>query len=620
MTRTAWRLALPFSFALALGSTSASVLAQTETIGGYALNQHEATPAGDVFFGVPSPFAEGQLVPRGVVSFDYAHRPLRLGDAFGPGSVVGGQGTLRVGASLALFDRLLVHADMPFAVVQSGDDPDIGGITLASPSGADVGDLRLGARGSVFGRFYDPFQLGVGAYLFVPTGPSDGFTSDGAVRANPYLSLGGRFDAGVPWQWTAAGGAMLRGSDQPNALTYGVGVAALLAGDRLQVGPELYGATHLKGDVSLSTPTLTVDAPGGTNLEALIGSKVRLVDSLVFGAAAGPGITSTVGTPSFRGVLSLSWSPTPEHPVHTIEDADGDGVEDEQDACPQRAGVAHEDPRKNGCPPPDRDGDGVPDTLDACLEVPGEASAHPLLSGCPIDRDGDGVIDTADACVDEKGLRSTDPAKNGCPAPLDPDGDGVLAAADACPETPGVRTDDPATNGCPEDENRDRDGDGIANHEDACLLEAGAPHPNRDLNGCPNVHVTDAEIVIAKQIRFVFGKSGIQDTVDPVSDELLNDVLRVIREHPEIVKIEIQGHTDATGPVEINARLSQARANSVKDWLIDRGIPPGKVSAKGYGASQPIADNDTDEGRQKNRRVQFVIVAREAATTSQAAP
>jgi OOP family OmpA-OmpF porin len=207
-----------------------------------------------------------------------------------------------------------------------------------------------------------------------------------------------------------------------------------------------------------------------------------------------------------------------------------------------------------------------------------------------------------------KGVPSEDPTKNGCPP--DKDGDGIIDAEDACPDIKGIKTSDPATNGCP----GDRDGDTVRDDKDACPDEKGKPDPDPSKNGCPqSVRVTETEVIILQQVQFDTNKA----TIKKVSDPLLDEVAGVFREHPEILKIEVQGHTDNKGAPALNKKLSQDRAESVKKALIARGIREGRMVPKGYGPDKPIGDNATDEGRQKNRRVQFLILEK---TTKDKAP
>ena len=93
-----------------------------------------------------------------------------------------------------------------------------------------------------------------------------------------------------------------------------------------------------------------------------------------------------------------------------------------------------------------------------------------------------------------------------------------------------------------------------------------------------------------------------------MSDSLLNEVKDAIDSHPEIEHVEVQGHTDNIGPDDFNQKLSQARAEAVRTWLVDHGVPPKKLTAVGYGPHKPLQSNASEEGRQANRRVQFLII------------
>jgi outer membrane protein OmpA-like peptidoglycan-associated protein len=289
-----------------------------------------------------------------------------------------------------------------------------------------------------------------------------------------------------------------------------------------------------------------------------------------------------------------------------IVDTDKDGIMDPDDACPTEPGLPNQDKTKHGCPIRDRDHDTVLDPVDACPDTPGAVQADPLKNGCPIpgDIDGDGIIDEVDACKTVAGVANPDPAKNGCPP--DKDGDGIVDAQDACPDVAGVADADPTKNGCPPV--LDADGDGINDPQDACPKEPGKPDPDPTKNGCPLVVVTDGEIVINEQVQFETNKAIIR----PESKNLLDQVADVIKKNPQIKKIEVQGHTDNVGAKVHNQQLSQRRAESVKKALVERGIEAGRLTPKGYGMDKPIADNATDAGKQKNRRVQFIVLEKGA--------
>ena len=596
---------------VAIVACPASEAAAQTKVPGFALDQLEPAPAGDAFFGVPSAGVGGHLVPRAMVMFDYAHRPLRFRtDAGGETAIVASQGFLRVDASFALWDRAEFSVDAPFAIVQSGQDPKIPGVDYHPPTSAAVGDVRLGIRARLAGGDRDPIQLGINSYAFLPTGSSDKYTGDGGARGQAQLVVGGRVgsSSGPSFVWTAAGGVELRSEKHPHQVVFGGGAALVLGDDLLQIGPELYGAADL-GSEPLTVATTGITSASQTHLELLGGAKLRILGGLVFGAAAGPGLSSAAGTPVFRAIGTLGWSPAPPKEkaavVVVVGDRDDDGIKDDIDACPDVKGELQSDPAKDGCPPADRDGDKVLDVDDACPTLAGNPNVDATKNGCPKDTDDDGVFDPVDACPAEKGVASQDPAKNGCPG--DRDADGILDAADACPDVPGPKNADASVNGCPDDP----DGDGIKAPKDACPNEKGAADPDPKLNGCPRlVRVDQDEIATRTQIQFKINGRSRSETISPVSADLMKEIHDVISDHPEITKIEVQGHTDDSGRDDYNLTLSQERAEMVRKWLIDAGIPGDKLVAKGYGYTKPVADNRIRQGRQANRRVVFVILER----------
>ena len=613
--RSLGRAAITFAIVAGLAGVASPAAAQS-SVGGYALNQFEAAPAGDPFFGVTSPLVVGHLVPRAAALFDYAQAPLRLLAADGTATeIVSSQGFLRVDASFALWDRLLVSADMPFALLQSGNDPG-GAVGFNVPTSAGIGDLRIGLRGRLFGDRTGPFAVGLEGFVFAPTAPAGTYLGEGAVRGAARALFGGRLDLGVPFVWNLEAGAHLRGSDNPSSFTWGAGVAALLLDEKLQIGPEAYGSVALSDKSPLTTSRVIVDTPSSANAEVLLGARFRVWD-LQIGAAGGPGLTAAIGTPQFRVIGMLAWVPQPAGAGKAteggkgvasngdIKDADGDGFRDDVDACPNEKGELQGDPTRDGCPLADKDKDGILDVDDACPALAGARRPDVTKNGCPDDKDGDGVYDPVDACAEQRGSPSQDPKLNGCP--IDSDGDGVFDDVDACPSVKGAPDKNAKVNGCADD----IDGDEIKNAEDACPLEKGIHTKDPKDNGCMKwVRVTDKEILILMQVEFkVYGKSR-PETIDPISEDMLHEVRDAINQHPEIKKIEVQGHTDDSGDTDFNMTLSQQRADAVRQWLINAGIKADKLVAKGYGSTVPIADNRIREGRQKNRRVAFIVTER----------
>ena len=229
----------------------------------------------------------------------------------------------------------------------------------------------------------------------------------------------------------------------------------------------------------------------------------------------------------------------------------------------------------------DRDGDGIVDSLDACPDVAGLAA----LQGCP-DSDGDGIADKDDKCPEQAGLAKY----RGCPIP-DTDKDGINDEEDKCPDVAGVAR----YQGCPVP---DTDKDGVNDEDDKCPNEVG-PASNF---GCPVIDVVVVEKInkAAQNIFFATGSAKLL----PKSFKSLKDVAQIMQDNPSY-KIDVDGHTDNTGSNELNQKLSESRANSVKQYLMDNGVDESRIVATGYGEDKPIEDNKTAAGRAKNRRVEM---------------
>jgi outer membrane protein OmpA-like peptidoglycan-associated protein len=275
-------------------------------------------------------------------------------------------------------------------------------------------------------------------------------------------------------------------------------------------------------------------------------------------------------------------------------DEDRDGVTDKLDQCPGTPAGARVD--ANGCPI-DSDGDGVPDGIDQCENTPKGATVDAL--GCPADADKDGVFDGLDQCPDTPAGTMVD--ARGCP--LDADGDGVPDGIDQCANTPiGCSVD---AKGCPMDD----DGDGVCNGVDTC---PDTPANARvDTKGCPilvsekETELLDTGMIRLHNVNFDTDKA----TIKPESYAVLNEVGEILTRWPEL-KIEIGGHADWRGSDAYNLRLSQARSASVLAYLREKfpALKADQYTAVGYGERVPIADNKTELGMAKNRRVEFKVL------------
>lgn len=550
---------------------------------GFAVNRFEPSERGSHWFVMESLDFRGNVRPAIGVVGDYQYRPLAIYNPDGSrrASVVNHMLTTHVGASLVLGETIRLAVNMPFIPYVEGEQGRLRGVTFNPPSTENtVGDLRFAFDVKLFGQGEDAIAMAVGAQAWAPTGDRASYASDGTFRGAPRLLI-----AGSPGIFTYAvkAGVMIRGRDSidfANApvgheLLYGASFGVRLAERRFVVGPEFYGSTVLTNE-QFKTRT--------TPFEVLMGARYMCSCGLRFGAGAGPGLTRGYGSPVVRVVGVIEWSPEieekkeepkpePEPEQPKPSDRDGDGILDAEDACPDKAGVKTEDRKTNGC----------------------------------ADTDGDHIYDPVDACPDQPGIPSDDPKLNGCPDP-DRDQDGVPNAEDACPDVKGIKSSDPKLNGCPDP---DRDKDSVLNDVDACPDEPGKPDPDPKRNGCPKAFVSAGQIKILDQVKFKTGSAEILPGKD--SQEVLEAVAKVLKDHPEITKIRIEGHTDNTGTAKINTKLSGDRAANVVKWLTKNGISADRLASKGFGPDRPLDTNTTEEGRRNNRRVEFHI---ESQTTA----
>lgn len=515
----------------------------------------EPAPAGDRAAYVERAAVRGDKLVAARLAIDYAHAPLVLVDTEQQDDVVmANQTTFHLLASLSLKHRLLVALDVPFSYARGGSRSAPGSGAPKVVNGAQFGDIRLGARVRLYQSKENPDEgFTIGlASTLWFPTASEGYSGDGSVRVRGAFVAEGTNDR---FFW----GGNLGIRSRPAAVL--PGILPTRVGSSIGLG--LSGGFYADASRSIAIGTefvgdFTVGAdarfldPRATTMHWLLTGHYRI--------AGGP----------FE--LGGAFGPGIGH---------GPGSSDVQVLF--FLGRAPEQVE----PPKDRDEDGVPDKLDACVSIKGVASSEPLLNGCPeapADHDGDAIPDEYDACPRKAGVATFVPRTHGCPKIIDTDGDKVPDAQDACPNEKGVAPPD---------------GDG-------CPKKPEPPQPP------PTATVLDKEIIISQQVLFERGTAVIRSE----SDAILKDVARVFREHPEIELVEVQGHTDDTGDVNLNRQLGRDRAESVVKWLVNDGIARDRLSPKGYGADKPIDTNATDEGRAKNRRVEFHIVRRKTAESS----
>jgi len=243
-----------------------------------------------------------------------------------------------------------------------------------------------------------------------------------------------------------------------------------------------------------------------------------------------------------------------------------------------------------------------------CLYGPEDFDGYQDGDFCAdVDNDNDGVEDDDDDCAND--AEDVDEFRDfdGCPD-LDNDADGVLDGEDECPtqseDVDGYEDSD----GCPEEDN---DGDGIPDGLDQCPMDPEDIDSYQDDDGCPEpgperatVTVTDTRILISERIYFDFDR----DTIRSVSMPLLDQVARVVQQLPTNRRVRVEGYTDNNGEERYNTDLSYRRARAVVEYLSSRGVPRNRLDYVGYGERNPVAPNDSPEGRALNRRVEFTIL------------
>jgi outer membrane protein OmpA-like peptidoglycan-associated protein len=257
-------------------------------------------------------------------------------------------------------------------------------------------------------------------------------------------------------------------------------------------------------------------------------------------------------------------------------DQDRDGVTDDKDECPDTPLGVEVD--EKGCPK-DRDKDGIPDYQDDCPDDPG----LPQFNGCP-DRDGDGIMDKIDDCPELPGI----PKYNGCP---DTDGDGVIDPKDLCPDTqPGVKVDE---YGCP----IDSDGDGLTDDVDQCPDEYGP----MEYLGCPEPPETawpDMKKDTPPEVYFETDKHEL----DPDAEEDMLKIVKFMYENPDMV-IRLFGFADPRGSKEHNEVLSARRVESVKKFLMRKGIPERRILVRALGEVQETKTQKGEENMTEDQKL-----------------
>ena len=509
-------------------------------------------------------------------------------DAFASGTFLNNHGVItrstliELGGAYAFLDRFEAGARMPL-YSQNGDA--LGDsrtrYTQSPVSGTAIGDLTLHGKVRLLDRALEGdgrFALAGGVQLTLPTATDGAFTGldKPSGRALVLASLvPGAFGTRVTLSMNA--GAAVRATaryanlEQKSAVAWGLGASVRVL-DRLWVVGETFGDM---------VPSGRRDEMGGvvalSPIEWLGGVQWRPDHRLTVGLAAGRGLTSAIGTPALRGVLALTFSPG---------------------APALKTLYRPPPPRIDG----DADGDGIPDSVDKCPNEPEDLDMFDDADGCPdLDNDGDGIPDAQDKCPldpeDKDGFQDDD----GCPD-LDNDGDGVPDAKDKCPNEPEDKDGFQDLDGCPD---LDNDGDGIPDAQDKCPNAAETINGFQDDDGCPD---SGDSLVVLSPDRLELLES-IQFTRDhkiaKASHNLLAQIAATLRARGEIVRLRITSHVHPTASANRDLELSDRRGQAVRDWLIKWGIAANRLEVRGFGSTKALGTSAA-----VNNRVELIILER----------
>jgi large repetitive protein len=477
-------------------------------------------------------------------------------------------------------------------IVSQSRDSSLSGVmgSLASLQSYGLGDLRVSPKLRLYQGAIDVAFL---PELTLPTGGSSGYRGERSVSFAPTIAISRQL------------GAVTIGANLGWRIREQTAVGNLVVDDelfaRVGVGVRVTDALELDGSLSSATAAAAAFAARRSQAEVIAGPSYHFASGLVVFAAAGAGLDVGYATPDWRALAGIRFGKQREEPreIAVDRDPDHDGLVGSADRCPSepedRDGFEDDD----GCPDLDNDHDKVADTSDRCPSEPELVNGFEDADGCPdtvpaVDLDGDGVAGDDDRCANEAEDLDGFQDGDGCPD-ADNDGDKLADATDACPNQAG-----PIENrGCPDG---DADGDAIVDRLDNCPTEVGtAKH-----HGCKAkelVQLTADGIQLVDVVYFQTDRAKVLAR----SYALLDNVARVIVAHPEVALIWIEGHTDDRGDAAYNVDLSQRRAETVRGYLIKKGVDAARLRAKGLGGAQPLVPNSSRKNRAANRRVELKI-------------
>jgi len=513
--------------------------------------------------------AENRVYVNGALGFTM--NPLRADTVTDDASVknhidnpVEGQFITYLSGGTQILKRLTLGMTLPVNLLNIyGNDPQregVGGGGIGD-SPVAVGDLRFDIRVKTWETEGEWLKFGLGAALFAPTGNRGAFAGDGYTTGSLYAAseidfgkffLSGNIGPHFRPDSSIGGdnGSLFLASD----LRWAFGAYLPLREGKVRLGGELWGTTGITARDQYGDSKSKFFAGQNTDIEWLAQGRFTIDprDRVYVQVGAGTRLSTGYGAPDFRILGSIGTyanfldfkSKSPARRVRASSDVD---MYDR-----------------------DTDGDGYPDSVD----------------GCPTEKE------------DGKPPQATD----GCPGSSDRDGDGILDVDDQCPDKAEDKDGIQDTDGCPED---DADQDGIPDVQDKCPTEPGKRSSRAEKFGCPSLieEGPGGSLTLLKPIEFETGRA----TIKPISYPIMDDVVDLMKERPSL-RIGVYGHTDSKGIPANNLKLSKDRAAAVRAYLLGKGVAASRLESEGFGQTKPVATNDTDDGRSKNRRVEFKVL------------